>query len=450
MKRIILTIVISFTLLSASAQMRSAYFMEGSYFRTDMNPALIPTRGYFTLPALGGIGVGMHNNQLSVDNLFYNRDGETVLALDSRVDAEEFLDKLPNKGHQSINTDVNILAVGFSAKKIFWNFGIKARISADIVTNKDMFAALKNLGNNNYDLSSVGMDATAYGEIYLGARRPVTDWLSVGARVKGIVGIFNANAQLTKGSFAITRSQITGSLSGELRMAGAVVNPDIDVDKLENLSDLITTDISSNGFKSGGFGVDLGAEARFLDDHLRVSLAVTDLGFISWSAKNSQNTTAGYDFEYRGVNINTGEVNFNGKADIQGVAANTKGYTKRLNTTLNIGAEYNILDNWIAFGLLSHTEFRQLYTLSELTASVNFRIGKCFTTTFSHTLCGRNRVGIFGAAINVHTAGLNLFLGADYIDTNYVAGPEGVLLPKYQKSFNYYFGLGFGLGKNKQ
>ena len=264
------------------------------------------------------------------------------------------------------------------------------------------------------------------------------------------MGIFNANAQLTKGSFAITRSQITGSLSGELRMAGAVVNPDIDVDKLENISDLITTDISGNGFKSGGFGVDMGAEARFLDDHLRVSLAVTDLGFISWSAKNSQNTTAGYDFEYRGVNINTGEVNFNGKADIQGVAANTKGYAKRLNTTLNIGAEYNILDNWIAFGLLSHTEFRQLYTLSELTASVNFRIGKCFTTTLSHTLCGRNRVGIFGAAINVHTAGLNLFLGADYIDTNYVAGPEGVLLPKYQKSFNYYFGLGFGLGKNKQ
>ena len=31
---------------TTSAQMRTAYFMEGSYFRTDMNAALAPTRGY--------------------------------------------------------------------------------------------------------------------------------------------------------------------------------------------------------------------------------------------------------------------------------------------------------------------------------------------------------------------------------------------------------------------
>ena len=448
MKRIILTIVISLSLLTASAQLRSAYFMEGSYFRTDMNPALVPHRGYFTLPALGGVGVGMHNNQLSVDNLFYNRDGQTVFALDSRVDADEFLGKLPDKGHQSFNADVNILAVGFSANKMFWNFGIKARVSADIATSKDMFGALKSLGNNNYDLSSVGVDATAYGEIYLGAVRSVTDWLNVGARVKGIVGLFDANAHLTKGNFAITRSQITGSLSGELHMAGAVVNSTANVGKMEDVSDLITTDISGDGFKSGGFGVDLGAEARFFDEHLRVSLAVTDLGFISWSAKSAQSATAGYNFTYSGVNINTGEVNFSGTPEVKSTA-DTKGYTKRLNTTLNVGVEYNILNNWIAFGLLSHTEFRQLCTISELTASVNFRIAKCFTTTFSHTFCGRNRAGILGAAVNIHTAGLNLFLGTDYIDTTYVAGPEGILLPKYQKSFNFYFGLGFGLGKNK-
>lgn len=448
MKRIILTIVISFTLLTASAQMRSAYFMEGSYFRTDMNPALVPHRGYFTLPALGGIGVGMHNNMLSVDNLFYNRDGQTVFALDSRVSAEEFLGKLPNKGHLSLSSDINLLSVGFSANKMFWNFGIKARLNADIVTSKDMFRALKSLGNNSYDLSSVGVDATAYGEIYLGAFRSVTDWLNVGARVKGLVGMVNAKAQLTQGNFSITRSQISGSLRGQLRVAGAVINPEADVDKMEDISDLITTDISGDGFKSGGFGADLGAEARFFDEHLRVSLAVTDLGFISWSAKSAQSATAGYNFTYSGVNINTGEVNFSGGPEVKTVA-DTKGFSTRLNTTLNVGVEYNILNNWIAFGLLSHTEFRQLYTLSELTASVNFRVAKCFTATFSHTFCGRNRPGIFGAAINIHTAGLNLFLGADYIDTTYVSASEELLIPKYQKSLNCYFGLGFGLGKNK-
>ena len=33
-----------------SAQMKTSYFMEGSYFRTEMNPALVPTRGYVAVP----------------------------------------------------------------------------------------------------------------------------------------------------------------------------------------------------------------------------------------------------------------------------------------------------------------------------------------------------------------------------------------------------------------
>ena len=205
-------------------------------------------------------------------------------------------------------------------------------------------------------------------------------------------------------------------------------------------------EFSTAGLKSGGFGVDLGAEARFLNDKLRVSLSITDLGFISWSKSAAARAEFGYGFTYKGVNLTTKEVDMQSEDNISMVAPS--GYTKSLNTTLNIGAEYTILNNWISFGLLSHTEFRQLYTLSELIASVNFRVGKNFSATLSHTFCGRNRAGIFGAAINVHTAGLNLFLGADYIDTNYASAGE-MVVPKFQKSLNYYFGLGFNLGKTK-
>ena len=42
---------------TSSAQMRTSYFMEGSYFRTDMNAALAPTRGYIKVPFAGGLGV---------------------------------------------------------------------------------------------------------------------------------------------------------------------------------------------------------------------------------------------------------------------------------------------------------------------------------------------------------------------------------------------------------
>ena len=67
MKKIVYTllfIVASLTAINTTAQMRTSYFMEGSYFRTELNPALAPTRGYIALPAMSGVGVSLSNNFL--------------------------------------------------------------------------------------------------------------------------------------------------------------------------------------------------------------------------------------------------------------------------------------------------------------------------------------------------------------------------------------------------
>jgi hypothetical protein len=139
------------------------------------------------------------------------------------------------------------------------------------------------------------------------------------------------------------------------------------------------------------------------------------------------------------------------------------GYSTMLNCSINVGAEYNILNNHIAFGLLSHTEFYNNVTMSELTASVNFRATNWLTATVSHTFLNGNRPGIFGAALNIHPGGINLFVGADFIDTNWVKYtrdmPETgmtlplsmntLYIPRYAKSLNIYFGLGFNFGRPK-
>ena len=446
MKRLISTLVISFAVLTASAQIRTAYFMEGSYFRTDMNPALIPTKGYFTLPAISGLGVSVNNNIFSVDNFIYSRDGQTVTALDSRVTADEFLGKLPNKGKFDFNTNINIFSGGFSTRKMFWNFGANVRANMDLSLDKTLFQALKSLGNGNYDLSTIAFDAPAYSEVYVGACRPIFDWLRVGARAKGLIGFVNVGGVLNEGLFSVTRSQVAASVQGSIRGNGLIINPDYTVGKDGELGTILADGVRMDNLRSGGIAFDLGAEARLLMDRLRVSIGITDLGFISWSKEAAASADLRYNIKYRGINFNSGEVDMESSQSITTNAA--EGYTRRLNTTLNIGAEYSILNNWIAFGLLSHTEFRALYTISELTASANFRIGKHFTTTLSHTLCGRNRVGIFGFALNVHTPGVNLFVGTDYIGaTSVAAGSFNV--PKYQKSLCYYFGLGFNLGENK-
>ena len=446
MKRLILSLTISLCALAASAQIRTAYFMEGSYFRSDMNPALIPDRGYFTVPVISGLGMGINNNFLSVDNFIYSRDGETVTALDSRVGTSEFIDKLPKNGHFDFNANINLFSAGFSTRKMFWSIGANVRANVDMNVGKNLFYAMKNIGNGTYDLSSVSFDGSAYSEIYVGACRPIFDWLRVGARAKGLIGIVNVGADLRKGTFAVTRSEIGADMHGVVRGSGIIINPDYTVGKDAELGTLMADGVRLNNLRSGGIAFDLGAEASLLMDHLKVSIGITDLGFISWSKEAAASADLRYGIDFRGVDFKTGEVNMESTNQITTNAP--QGYTRRLNTTINIGVEYNLLNNWIAFGLLSHTEFRQLYTISELTASANFRIGKHFTTTLSHTFCGRNRAGIFGFALNVHTVGANLFLGTDYIDTTYV--PAGSMLcPKYQKSFCYYIGLGFNLGENK-
>ena len=42
--------------LPANAQfLRTSYFMEGTHYRQQLNPALIPTQGYFNIPVLGSV-----------------------------------------------------------------------------------------------------------------------------------------------------------------------------------------------------------------------------------------------------------------------------------------------------------------------------------------------------------------------------------------------------------
>ena len=52
---------------SASAQLKTSYFMEGSYFRTELNPALAPTRGYLGLTPYSGFTFGNYSNYNSIE-----------------------------------------------------------------------------------------------------------------------------------------------------------------------------------------------------------------------------------------------------------------------------------------------------------------------------------------------------------------------------------------------
>lgn len=458
---------------TAFAQLKTSYFMEGSVFRTDLNPALTPTRGYINLPGIGGIGVGVSNNFFSADNFLFPKGDDLVLFLNNRVGKDEFLKRLPQNNNLSFNIQTNLLGFGAHTKRLFWAFGMNLRAEADITIPKEFFSTLKTLGNGMHDLSGFNASVNSYVEAYLGFAVPIAKIATVGFRVKGLLGVAQANFESQTLYANVTDETVRAELAGKIRINSPVTRNDYMPGAKVNFQDLVShtsmTEILG-GIKSGGAAIDLGAEVRLLDEHLKVSAAITDLGFIMWNGGTSANTVMSADFYWNGIDFDSGEQD-SGSSDFEHVyGAKSKNYARRLTTALNIGVEYAILRNRIGIGLLSHTRFSQYYTSTDLTASLNFRPASWVTLTASHSFLQHNKLGVFGWALNFHPAGINLFLGMDYIGGKWAktgssavgsdiedetaASPLGnigavIPYPVQQKSLNLYFGLSISLGRAK-
>ncbi len=458
MKRYIILLIFVITLPTAlSAQVRTSYFMEGSTFRTDMNPALAPTRGYVNFPALGGLNVGLNNNFLSIENMLYpTKDGQLVLFMHQSVDRNKFLKRLPQNNTFEMSVSEQIIGFGAHTKRFFWSFGLNLRANADVNIPKQFFSLITRLGQGSYNMENMHVGLNTYMEAYLGAAIPVHEIATIGFRVKGLWGLANANLNVNQLNANITDEEVAARFAGEFVGSFPVANSNLPVGVPVSPNEIIDPNFDGfesfdfNKLKNGGFAVDLGAEVRLLDDNLRVSAAVTDLGFIRWNKEATVAGKMGTSIRYTGFDLSTGEANVPNE-DFEFVGAESdKNSSSRLNCSLNFGAEYAILHNHISFGLLSHTKFCQTFNYSELTASVNFKPLNWLTATISHTFLNHNQPGVFGFALNLHPTGLNLFIGADFIDLKFAKSSNAnLMLPIRQRSINLNFGLGFSLGRAK-
>lgn len=473
MKKIAILLVAAFALLgvnTSNAQSRTSYFMEGSYFRTEFNPALTPTRGYILIPGLSGVNLNLGTNFLSFDNFVYKRNDEYVTFLHRDVTTEQFLGQLPSNLKTTVNANVNLLGLGFYTKKMFWNFGANLRCDNNLVLSPELFKAVKSLGTGKHDLGATSFNANYYVEAYGGVSFPLLSWLTVGVKGKLLIGLLNAKASFDNLYLSINDDKIEANLDGSWRASCPV----IDNQRVVNGEDVALTDLLKfdpnvimNNLKSYGAAIDFGVEMRFLNNHLKVSAAVTDLGFINWSDASQLGGKVSGGFVYTGANVTLDGVNQdelirplegNDKLinfdDVLHKGKYEKYPATRLTCSINAGVEYNMLKNKIALGVFSQTKVLNTSTksvpYSEITASVNLRPLNWVSATVSHTLLSGNNAGIFGAAINIHPALFNFYLGVDFIDTNWVKfASNNLMLPRNAKSLNVYAGVAFNFARPK-
>ena len=480
--------------LSANAQfLRTSYFMEGTHYRQQLNPALTPTKGYFNLPVIGAVNATVGSTSLGYQDII-----DIIDDGDDFYTKPDFMNRLKDNNKLNVNFSTEILSAGWYKGKNFWSFNIGLRTDIGANLTKNMFTFLnemetveENWRNSNYDISGQHLNINAYTEIGLGLSRQINSRLTVGARVKALLGIGNMELKLNRVAMSanLPSDQQINQWSSEsywnsMTPSQAAQAAQELKDKFNNYHANLTvgaelkssfkglelqeeegkdyvTDFDFDSGKLGiagyGFGIDLGASYKILDN-LTVSASVLDLGFISWSKSSTKIASANPDpIDIKGstyanmVDPNNPNTVMNAvnqlQNDAQGymdrvtngdvldydmlqleVSDAKESRKSRLASTLVLGAEYGFFNNKLAVGVLSTTRFVQPDALTELTFSANYRPKSWFNVALSYSAI-QSAGKSFGLGLKLGP----LFVGTDYMflgkNSNSVNGFVGVSIP---------------------
>ena len=462
--------------LSANAQfLRTSYFMEGTHYRQQLNPALTPTKGYFNLPVIGAVNATVGSTSLGYQDII-----DIIDDGDDFYTKPDFMNRLKDNNKLNVNFSTEILSAGWYKGKNFWSFNIGLRTDIGANLTKNMFTFLnemetveENWRNSNYDISGQQLNINAYTEIGLGLSRQINSRLTVGARVKALLGIGNMELKLNRVAMSanLPSDQQINQWSSEsywnsMTPSQAAQAAQELKDKFNNYHANLTvgaelkssfkglelqeeegkdyvTDFDFDSGKLGiagyGFGIDLGASYKILDN-LTVSASVLDLGFISWSKSSTKIASANPDpIDIKGstyanmVDPNNPNTVMNAvnqlQNDAQGymdrvtngdvldydmlqleVSDAKESRKSRLASILVLGAEYGFFNNKLAVGVLSTTRFVQPDALTELTFSANYRPKSWFNVALSYSVI-QSAGKSFGLGLKLGP----LFVGTDYM-----------------------------------
>lgn len=473
--------------LSANAQfLRTSYFMEGTHYRQQLNPALTPTKGYFNLPVIGALNASVSSTSLGYQDILdiIDDDGEFYKN-------QDFLGRLKNNNTLNLNFNTEILSAGWYKGKNFWTFNVGLRTDIGATVTKSLFEFLNEVdeisewNNQNFNIGGQEVNIQAYTEVGLGLSRQINDRLTVGAKVKALLGIGNMNLKISQAYMKaklptetrineIANTQLGSNWESEIANLKTEIsdyNADLRVDAtlessfkgLELLKnddgyvDDLDFDAGKAGIAGWGLGFDLGASYKIMDN-LTVSASILDLGFLTWSKNSTQIATAnggvdmkGEDYVKKLESATSLEEAQNAIRDFGNESQDflnrasggdvldfdllqmtteqaAKSRKSRLAATLVLGAEYGFFNNKLAVGGLYTTRFVQPKAMTELTFSANYRPKSWFNVALSYSVI-QSAGKSFGLGLKLGP----VFLGTDYMflgkNSNSVNGFVGVSIP---------------------
>lgn len=446
---------------AAQAQyLRSSYFMEGTSARLQLNPGLQPTKGYFNMPIIGSFNMSASSNVLGTSDIIDLMDSGSDLYSNDKL-----FDRLKADNRLNVNLNTDILSFGWYRGKGFWSVNVGLRADFGAALAKDMFSMMRTMNgfaledvagtNQSYSLSNQTLNMKAYAEVGLGYSRRITEKLTVGGRVKVLLGLARAemninqfdlsldvpNPQYTNYADYESRGELSPSdwygkgysYAAEGNVITTLKGGGMTFDN-NGMIDDFDLDAGDLGIAGSGFGIDLGASYKVWDN-LTVSASILDLGFLKW--KESETTVAtvsggdevtinseNYDRYIGGDFLSFERFDFE-----EGSPEKVKTKT-RLYSTLLLAGEYGLLNNKLSVGAMYTARFAEPKTLNELTFLATFRPKNWLNAAISYSPIQASGKSI-GLAVKLGP----LFVGTDYM---FFGGNS--------KSVNGFLGISFPLG----
>lgn len=452
---------------SHSQQVNTMYFMDNVPVRNYLNPSFQPLKDfYFGLPILGYSQFSLGNNSVTLKDVIYKQNGQTIFFFDEGGNKLKLYNALNPTTFLNTNVNINLLDFGFRTGNSYWSFSANEKIDGHVGIPKDLIKlalfGTPELYNNIYNFNSLGVDISSYIEAGFGYSVKLNNQLSLGGKLKLLWG--SANISSSNQTFGLNAGVDQWVIKGHGTMNIASIANFQLADNFQSISYDFPTTLKSWAKPVGlGGGIDLGLTYKPLDN-LSLSAALTDLGFISWNS-NVENVDYNVDSTFNGF----GAFNMNSTINIKNLTDSVlkalhksptssqthKSYTTYTSPKLNIGLEYGFLNNKLSLGLLSRTIKYNEYFSEELTASLNGRPTDWLNASLSYSIINGQFSNI-GAGLGLQTGFVNWFLSADYISLNNTLlkitsnrTTTSTFVPYISKGLNFAVGINFVFDSKK-
>lgn len=274
-----------------SQEQPAIFFLHNIPATAYSNPARVPnSEFYLDLPVIPKIHVNGDFGQVTFQKLFKhdpNRGDSLVF------DPTEFANSLSKDGQIRGLVNLDLLGAGFRVGAGFISLGVGLHAYADVPYSKDLLLFMAK-GNDSFLGETMHLlrkdhkiDITSYLSASVGYSMEVLPQLTVGARGKLLFGIANVGIENSEVTIHTDENDYTLTISGNILGRTSSVVPLQLPGFGEDTSSRSENPSFADIFKNIGFGFDIGA-VYDLNETMKVSLSVTDIGMIHWAAGSKE------------------------------------------------------------------------------------------------------------------------------------------------------------------